>query len=38
MRVPLPVGLDKPPPLDTYDGSTDPDDFFENIEAVLDYR
>ncbi|MCI67759.1 hypothetical protein A2U01_0089018, partial [Trifolium medium] len=26
MELPLPIGLEKPPPLDTYDGSTDPDD------------
>ncbi|MCI51265.1 hypothetical protein A2U01_0072509, partial [Trifolium medium] len=38
MRVPLPVGLEKPPPLDTYDGSTDRDDHIENIKVVLDYR
>ncbi|MCI90472.1 hypothetical protein A2U01_0111764, partial [Trifolium medium] len=38
MRVSLSVGLEKPPPLDTFDGSTDPNDHIENIEAVLDYR
>ncbi|MCI52149.1 hypothetical protein A2U01_0073393, partial [Trifolium medium] len=38
MDVPLPVGLEKPPAMDTYDGSTDPDDHIENIEAVLEYR
>ncbi|MCI74086.1 hypothetical protein A2U01_0095350, partial [Trifolium medium] len=39
MRVPLPIGLEKPaPPMDTYDGSTNPDDHIENIEVVLDYR
>jgi hypothetical protein len=38
MRVPLPVGLEKPPAMDTYDGTTDPDDHIENVEAVLDYR
>jgi hypothetical protein len=24
--------------METYDGSTDPDDHIENIEVVLDYR
>jgi hypothetical protein len=38
MRVPLPVGLEKPPAMDTYDGTTDPDDHIENIEVVLNYR
>ncbi|MCI61626.1 hypothetical protein A2U01_0082883, partial [Trifolium medium] len=38
IRVPLPVGLEKPPLMDTYDGSADPDDHIENIEVVLDYR
>jgi hypothetical protein len=38
MRVPLPVGLEKPPAMDTYDGTTDPDDHIENVEVVLDYR
>ncbi|MCI53462.1 hypothetical protein A2U01_0074709, partial [Trifolium medium] len=38
MEVPLPVGMEKPPAMGTYDGSTDPDDHIENIEAVLDYR
>ncbi|MCI43595.1 hypothetical protein A2U01_0064832, partial [Trifolium medium] len=38
MDVPLPVGLEKPPSMDIYDGSTDLDDHIENIEAVLEYR
>ncbi|KAK2409752.1 hypothetical protein QL285_045156 [Trifolium repens] len=38
MRVPLPPGLEKLPVMDTYDGSTDPDDHLENIEAVLEWR
>ncbi|KAK2455577.1 hypothetical protein QL285_003015 [Trifolium repens] len=38
MRVPLPLGLEKLPAMDTYDGSTDPDDHLENIEAVLEWR
>ncbi|MCI08447.1 hypothetical protein A2U01_0029524, partial [Trifolium medium] len=38
MEVPLPVGMEKPPAMDTYDESTDPDDHIENVEAVLDYR
>jgi hypothetical protein len=38
MRVPLPPGLEKLPVMDTYDGSTDPDDHLENIEALLEWR
>ncbi|MCI88790.1 hypothetical protein A2U01_0110078, partial [Trifolium medium] len=26
MRAPIPSGFEKPPPLRTYDGKTDPDD------------
>ncbi|MCI17560.1 hypothetical protein A2U01_0038708 [Trifolium medium] len=35
MRAPIPSGFEKPPPLGTYDGQTDPDD---NINAILDFR
>ncbi|MCI30145.1 hypothetical protein A2U01_0051354, partial [Trifolium medium] len=38
MDLPLPAGLEKPPPMDIYDGSTDPVDHIENIDAVLEYR
>ncbi|WJX89707.1 hypothetical protein P8452_71681 [Trifolium repens] len=38
MRVPLPPGLEKLPIMDTYDGSTDPDDHLENIVAILEWR
>ncbi|MCH96292.1 hypothetical protein A2U01_0017276 [Trifolium medium] len=34
MEVSLPVGMEKPPAMDTYDGSADPDDHIENIEPV----
>ena len=34
----LPIGLEKPPPLGTYDGTHDPDEHIENIDALLDYR
>ncbi|PNX67828.1 hypothetical protein L195_g055837, partial [Trifolium pratense] len=37
-ELPLPVGLEKPPVMDTYDGSTDPDEHIENLEALLEYR
>ncbi|CAJ2661849.1 unnamed protein product [Trifolium pratense] len=37
-ELPLPVGLEKPPAMDTYDGSTDPDEHIENLEALLEYR
>ncbi|XP_058756308.1 uncharacterized protein LOC131629545 [Vicia villosa] len=38
LEAPLPTGLEKPPPLGTYDGTTDTDEHIENIEALLDYR
>ncbi|MCI88174.1 hypothetical protein A2U01_0109460, partial [Trifolium medium] len=30
MRAPIPSGFQKPPPLGTYDGQTDPDDHVNN--------
>jgi len=36
--TPIPCGLEKPPQMDSYDGTTDPDKHIENIEAVLTYR
>ncbi|XP_058762717.1 uncharacterized protein LOC131636086 [Vicia villosa] len=38
LEAPLPNGLEKPPPLGTYDGTTDPNEHIENIDALLDYR
>ncbi|MCI50474.1 hypothetical protein A2U01_0071718, partial [Trifolium medium] len=38
MDLPLPVRLEKPPAMDIYDGSTNPVDHIENMEAVLEYR
>ncbi|MCI77061.1 hypothetical protein A2U01_0098331, partial [Trifolium medium] len=38
MKVPLPVGLEKPPSLGTYNRTTDSDEHIENIDAMLDYR
>ncbi|MCH87577.1 hypothetical protein A2U01_0008450 [Trifolium medium] len=38
MRAHIPSGFEKPPPLGTYDGQTDPDDHFDNINAILDFR
>ncbi|XP_058774402.1 uncharacterized protein LOC131648685 [Vicia villosa] len=38
LEAPLPAGLEKPPPLGTYDGTTDPEEHIENIDALLDYR
>ncbi|GAU35509.1 hypothetical protein TSUD_155400 [Trifolium subterraneum] len=32
------MGLEKPPPMEVYDGSSDPDKNLENMEAVLNYR
>ncbi|XP_058757971.1 uncharacterized protein LOC131631207 [Vicia villosa] len=37
-RVRLPRGMEKPPALDHYDGTTDPDDHIRSIEAVMDYH
>ncbi|XP_058741872.1 pre-mRNA-splicing factor CWC22-like [Vicia villosa] len=34
LEAPLPAGLEKPPPLGTYDGTTDPDEHIENIDAT----
>jgi len=37
-EAPIPRGLEKPPQMDSYDGTTDPDEHIKNIEAVLTYR
>ncbi|XP_058777898.1 uncharacterized protein LOC131652136 [Vicia villosa] len=37
-RARLPRGMEKPPTLDLYDGTTDPDDHIQSIEAVMDYH
>jgi len=34
----IPRGLEKPPQMDSYDGTTDLDKHIENIEVVLTYR
>jgi len=36
--TPIPRGLEKPPQMDSYDGTSDPDEHIENIEVVLTYR
>jgi len=36
-EAPIPRGLEKPPEMDSYDETTDPDEHIENIEAVLTY-
>ncbi|GAU28822.1 hypothetical protein TSUD_21590 [Trifolium subterraneum] len=38
MDIPLPRGLEKPPILDKYDGTTDPDEQIQSVETALDYR
>ncbi|GAU29247.1 hypothetical protein TSUD_391950 [Trifolium subterraneum] len=38
MDIPLPRGLEKPPKLDKYDGTTDPDEHVQSVETALDYR
>ncbi|GAU45958.1 hypothetical protein TSUD_301670 [Trifolium subterraneum] len=38
MDIPLPRGLEKPPTLDKYDGTTDPDEHVQIVETALDYR
>ncbi|MCI61548.1 hypothetical protein A2U01_0082805, partial [Trifolium medium] len=30
MRAPIPAGLERPPPLGTYDGQSDPDEHIDN--------
>jgi hypothetical protein len=37
-EAPIPRGLEKSPQMDSYDGTTNPDEHNENIEAVLTYR
>ncbi|XP_058765193.1 uncharacterized protein LOC131638640 [Vicia villosa] len=37
-RARLPRVMEKPPTLDLYDGTTDPDDHIRSIEAVMDYH
>ncbi|GAU32292.1 hypothetical protein TSUD_63090 [Trifolium subterraneum] len=38
MHIPLPRGLEKPPTLDKYNGTTDPDEHIQSVETALDYR
>jgi len=38
IQAPIPRGLEKPPQMDSYDGTTDTYEHIENIEAVLTYR
>ncbi|GAU48692.1 hypothetical protein TSUD_186850 [Trifolium subterraneum] len=38
MDIPLPRGLEKPPSLDKYDGTTDPGEHIQSVETALDYR
>ncbi|GAU43618.1 hypothetical protein TSUD_185110 [Trifolium subterraneum] len=38
MDITLPRGLEKPPTLDKYDGTTDPDEHVQSVETALDYR
>ncbi|MCI13961.1 hypothetical protein A2U01_0035085, partial [Trifolium medium] len=33
----IPMTLEKSPKLETYDGTTDPDEHLEHIDTVLDY-
>ncbi|XP_058783691.1 uncharacterized protein LOC131658413 [Vicia villosa] len=37
-RARLPRGMEKPPVLDQYDGTTDSDDHIRSIEVVMDYH
>jgi len=36
-ETPNPRGLEKPPQMDSYDGTSDPDEHIKNIEVVLTY-
>jgi len=36
--APIPRELEKPPQMNSYDGTTDPDEHIVNIEAILIYR
>ncbi|GAU40245.1 hypothetical protein TSUD_219550 [Trifolium subterraneum] len=38
MDILLPRGLEKPPSLDKYHGTTDPDEHIQSVETALDYR
>lgn len=38
LEMPLRVGLEKPLPMGTYEGTTDLDGHIENIDALLNYR
>ncbi|GAU49856.1 hypothetical protein TSUD_129980 [Trifolium subterraneum] len=38
MDIPLPRVLEKPPTLDKYDGTTDPDEHVQSVETALNYR
>ena len=38
METTPPIVLEKPPPLGTYDETTDPDEHIKNIDALLDYK
>ncbi|GAU38385.1 hypothetical protein TSUD_147530 [Trifolium subterraneum] len=38
MDIPLPRGLEKPPTLNKYDATTDPDEHVQSVETALDYR
>ncbi|GAU34822.1 hypothetical protein TSUD_394480 [Trifolium subterraneum] len=38
MDIPLPRGLEKPPTLDKYDGTTNPDEHIQSVETALDYK
>lgn len=37
MKTPMPIGLEKPLPLGTYDDTTNLDEHIENIDALLIY-
>ncbi|MCI44275.1 hypothetical protein A2U01_0065514, partial [Trifolium medium] len=38
MRAPILAGFERPPPLETYDGQSDPDEHIDNINVILDFR
>ncbi|MCI45454.1 hypothetical protein A2U01_0066693, partial [Trifolium medium] len=37
MKALIHAGFERPPPLETYDGQSDPDEHIDNINVILDF-